>query len=151
MMIRVTRPTRAWTAAGLGALVGLGATLLLGTGCGTSGAKIGVREATARPDAEGVQRVDVNVHSFYFDPNRITVKAGKPVDLTLHFKPVFTPHNMTCEAPEAGIQIDRSVGIISFSHTKHVRFTPTKRGEYDFYCGVDSHMRKGMTGTIVVR
>ena len=133
----------------LGLLAGLGL-LLGGTGCGTSGAKIGVREATARTEGS-VQIVDVDVHSFYFDPNRILVKAGTPVELTLHFKPVFTPHNMTCEAPEAGIQIDRSVGIISFGHTKHVRFTPTKRGEYDFYCGVDSHMKKGMTGTIVVR
>lgn len=127
------------------------AALLAAAGCGTSGAKIGVREATARMDADGVQKVDIAVHSFYFDPNRITVEAGKPVDLTLHFKPLFTPHNMTCDASEAGIQIDRSVGIISFNHTKHVRFTPTKAGEYDFYCGVDSHMKKGMTGTIVVR
>lgn len=128
-----------------------GAALLAALGCGTSGAKIGVREATARTDADGVQKVDVNVHSFYFDPNRITVEAGKPVELTLHFKPLFTPHNMTCDARDAGIDIDRSVGIISFSHTKRVRFTPTKPGEYDFYCGVDSHMKKGMTGTIVVR
>lgn len=127
------------------------AALLAAAGCGTSGAKIGVREATARMDADGVQKVDIDVHSFYFDPNRITVEAGKPVDLTLHFKPLFTPHNMTCDASEAGIEIDRSVGIISFNHTKHVRFTPTKAGEYDFYCGVDSHMKKGMTGTIVVR
>jgi plastocyanin len=127
------------------------AALLAAAGCGTSGAKIGVREAVARTDADGVQKVDVAVHSFYFDPNRITVQAGTPVDLTLHFKPLFTPHNMTCDASEAGIQIDRSVGIISFNHTKHVRFTPTKPGEYDFYCGVDGHMKKGMTGTIVVR
>jgi plastocyanin len=120
-------------------------------GCGTSGTKIGVREATAHADTDGVQRVDVNVHSFYFDPNRITVDAGKPVDLTLHFKPIFTPHNMTCDAKDAGIQIDKSIGIISFAHSKHVLFTPTKAGEYPFYCGVDSHMKKGMTGTIVVR
>ncbi len=143
-MIRVSLAARALGAAAVVAM------FLGGTGCGTSGAKIGVREATARTNA-GVQIVDVDVHSFYFDPNRIHVEAGKPVELTLHFKPLFTPHNMTCEAPEAGIQIDRSVGIISFDHTKHVRFTPTRRGEYHFYCGVDAHMKKGMTGTIVVR
>ena len=135
-----------WAALAAAALIGIGA-----AGCGTSGAKIGVREMTAHADTDGVQRVSVNVHSFYFDPNRINVEAGKPVEITLHFKPIFTPHNMTCQAPEAGIQIDKSVGIISFSHTKRVRFTPTKAGEYDFYCGVDSHMKKGMTGTIVVR
>jgi len=120
-------------------------------GCGTSGTKIGVREATAHADANGVQRIDVNVHSFYFDPNRITVEEGAPVELVLHFKPLMTPHNLTCNSPDAGIKIDKSISFISFDHTKHVRFTPTKAGEYEFYCGVDSHMKKGMTGTIVVR
>jgi plastocyanin len=119
-------------------------------GCGTSGTKIGVKEATAHTD-NGVQRVDVNVHSYYFDPNRITVDEGVPVELVLHFKPLMTPHNMTCEHSDAGINIDKSISFISFDHTKHVRFTPTKAGEYDFYCGVGSHMKKGMTGTIVVR
>jgi plastocyanin len=133
------------------ALAGSLIALALVAGCGTSGTKIGVREATAHVNGEGVQVVDVNVHSFYFDPNRITVEAGTPVELVLHFKPIIAPHNLTCAAPEAGIQIDKSIGIISFDHTKHVRFTPTKTGEYDFYCGVDSHMKKGMVGTFVVR
>jgi plastocyanin len=138
------RVRRSWTLAATALLIAL-------TGCGTSGTKIGVREATAHADANGVQRIDVNVHSFYFDPNRITVEEGVPVELVLHFKPLMTPHNMTCEAADAGIKIDKSISFISFDHTKHVRFTPTKAGEYDFYCGVDSHMKKGMTGTIVVR
>jgi plastocyanin len=126
--------------------------LALAAGCGgTSGTKIGVREATAHVSPEGVQLVDVNVHSFYFAPNRIIVQAGTPVELVLHFKPIFTPHNLTCAAPEGGIMIDKSIGIVSFDHTKHVRFTPTKPGEYEFYCGVGSHMRKGMIGTFVVR
>lgn len=121
-------------------------------GCGTSGSKIGIREATAHLEADGVQHLDVDVHSFYFDPNRITVDSGTPVELALHFKPFFVPHNMTCHAPEAGIEIDRGIGIVSFDRTKHVRFTPRKPGEYRFYCAVGSHGRKkGMTGTIVVR
>jgi plastocyanin len=132
-------------------LAGASIALVLAAGCGTSGTKIGVKEATAHVNQEGVQVVNVNVHSFYFDPNRITVEAGKPVELVLHFKPLIAPHNLTCEAPEAGIKIDKSIGIISFDHTKTVRVTPTKPGEYDFYCGVDSHMKKGMTGTFVVR
>jgi plastocyanin len=120
-------------------------------GCGKSGTEIGVREATAHADANGVQRIDVNVHSFYFDPNRITVEEGVPVELVLHFKPLMTPHNLTCDHADAGINIDKSISFISFDHTKHVKFTPTKAGEYEFFCGVDSHMKKGMTGTIVVR
>jgi len=121
-------------------------------GCGgTPGSKVGVNEVTARTGADGFQAVDIEVHSFYFKPNRIVVEAGKPVELTLKFKSLFAPHNMTCKHPDAGISIDKSKGIISFDPTKHVRFTPTKAGEYEFFCGVGSHMMKGMTGTIVVR
>jgi len=40
---------------------------------------------------------------------------------------------------------------MSFGGTKHARFTPTKAGEYEFFCHVDGHAKKGMKGTIVVR
>ena len=120
-------------------------------GCGTPGSRIGIREATARIGSGGVQVVDVDVHSYYFDPNRILVTAGTPVELVLHFKPLFVPHNMTLLHPEAGITIDKSIGIVSFDHTKSVRFTPIKPGEYAFFCGVGGHRDKGMVGTLVVR
>ena len=121
-------------------------------GCaGTHGNKIPVTEVTARADAQGVQVVDVEVHSFYFKPSRIVVESGKPVELVLHFKNLFTPHNLTCNEADAGIQIDKSAGFMSFRRTKHARFTPKTPGEYRFYCGVGSHMMKGMTGTLVVQ
>lgn len=133
-------------------VAGAALALLASAGCGgTPGSKAGVNEVTARTGADGVQAVTVEVHSFYFKPNRVVVEAGKPVELTLRFKSLFAPHNMTCEHPDAGISIDKSKGIISFDPTKHVRFTPTKAGEYEFFCGVGSHMAKGMTGTLVVR
>jgi len=125
--------------------------VLAAAGCGTSGSKIPVTEVTAKTDASGVQKVDVDVHSYYFKPSRIVVQAGKPVEMTFHFKSFFTPHNFTCNEPDAGISVDKSAGFMSFHKTKHATFTPTKPGEYHFHCGVDSHMRKGMTGTIVVQ
>jgi len=125
--------------------------LVASAGCGTPGTKMGVQEVTARAGADGVQAVEIEVHSFYFKPNRIVVEAGKPVDLTLKFKNLFTPHNLTCAQPDGGISIDKSAGILSFRRTKHARFTPMKPGEYEFFCGVGSHMAKGMTGTLVVR
>jgi FtsP/CotA-like multicopper oxidase with cupredoxin domain len=30
------------------------------------------------------------------------------------------------------------------------RFTPTEAGDYHFFCHVDGHAKKGMTGTLVV-
>ena len=127
------------------------AVLVSALGCGTSGSKIPVSEVVAKSDASGVQQVEVEVHSFYFKPSRVVVASGAPVEMTLKFRNFFTPHNLTCEHGDAGIQIDKSAGFMSFRRTKHVRFTPGKPGEYPFYCGVDSHMKKGMTGTLVVR
>jgi plastocyanin len=120
-------------------------------GCATSGSGLPVTEVTARAGAQGVQVVDVEVHTYYYKPNRILVTAGQPVELVLHFKSLFVPHNFTCRHSEGGIDIDRSAGFLSFRRTKRVRFTPQMPGEYDFYCGVGSHMMKGMTGTLVVR
>ncbi len=124
---------------------------LLAGGCGTSGSKLPVSEMTAKTDSHGVQVVDVDVHSFYFKPNRIVVDAGKPVDLALHFKNLFAPHNFTCIDGDAGITVSQGKGFMSFGGTKHAKFTPTKPGEYAFFCHVDGHAKKGMRGTIVVR
>lgn len=133
------------------ALVVAALTLLALSGCGTSGAKRPVTEVTARADSSGVQTVTVEAHSYYFEPSRVVVQAGKPVDLTIRFKSFFTPHNLTCSHADAGIQVDKSAGFMSFKKTKRIRFTPTVPGEYPFHCGVGSHMMKGMTGTLVVR
>ena len=124
---------------------------LLAGGCGKPGTKLPVSEMTARTDANGVQTVDVDVHSFYFKPNRIVVDRGKPVDVTLHFKGFFVPHNFTCIDGDAGVLASASTGFMSFHRTKHAKFTPTKSGEYEFFCHVDGHHKKGMEGTIVVR
>jgi len=32
----------------------------------------------------------------------------------------------------------------------HVRFTPEVPGEYEFFCHVDGHSKKGMKGVLVV-
>lgn len=125
--------------------------LVVLVGCGTSGSKLAVTEITASPDAAGIQRIEVELHSYYFKPSRIVVESGKPVEMTLKFKNLFTPHNLTCDHKDAGIQIDKGAGFMSFHRTKRSTFTPTKPGEYSFYCGVGSHMMKGMKGTLVVR
>lgn len=125
--------------------------LSLGNGCGTAGSKLPVSEMTARSNSGGVQEVDVDVHSFYFKPNRIIVESGKPVELTFHFKSFFVPHNFTCMNGDAGITVSRGAGFMSFHRTKHATFTPTKPGEYEFFCHVDGHAKKGMKGTLVVR
>ena len=124
----------------------LGAIALL-SGC-SSGFNHPVREVTATTGADHVQRVQVTTHSFWFDPNRLVVRRGIPVELTIRNGAFFVPHDFTCQAKEAGIDVDQKVGM--FHGSKVVRFTPTRSGEYPFYCDVDSHAKHGLKGTLVV-
>ena len=116
-------------------------------GC-SSGLKRPIEEVTARADADGVQRVRIVAHSYYFTPNRVVVKAGVPVELTIKNAAFGVPHNLTCFEKEAGIELSEDLGM--FRGQRRVRLTPAEPGEYEFYCHVGSHSKKGMKGTFVV-
>ncbi len=118
--------------------------LLAATGC-ASGLNRPVVTAEPVPDARGVQRVDVDLHSFYFEPNRIVVRSGRPVELVLHNRSILVPHNLT--VVDSTLSLDGSVWGFG---TRRLRFTPEQPGEYPFFCHVDGHSRKGMRGTLVV-
>jgi len=121
--------------------------LALDGGC-ASGLNRPVSEVTAKTDRDGVQRVRVVAHSFYFEPNRIVVKAGTPVELTIKNAALFVPHNFTCPHDGEGNVIEKNLGMLRGQQV--ARFTPVKAGEYPFYCDVDKHANKGMKGTLVV-
>jgi plastocyanin len=123
--------------------------VLLGSlaGC-SSGLNRPVQEVTATIGEGNVQKVEITAHSFWFEPNRIVVHAGTPVELEVHNGSWIVPHNLTCVATDAGITVSADAGIPA--RTKTVRFTPTQEGEYPFFCHVDEHGKKGMKGTIVV-
>jgi plastocyanin len=120
-------------------------------GCGTSGRDRPAVETSAVTSG-GVQVARISLHSFYYEPNRVVVKVGIPVELKLEKKSLFVPHNFSLYAPEAGIQVNRNVGTLGFlPGGATVRFTPTKPGEYEFSCGKHNHAAKGMRGTLIVR
>lgn len=114
------------------------------SGC-ASGLGRPVVSIDAVPDAAGVQRVDLDLHSYYFKPNRIVVKTGRPVELTIRNRSIFIPHNFTIADEALNVEADKW-GIGS----RHVRFTAPAPGEYRFFCHVDAHGKKGMAGTLVV-
>jgi plastocyanin len=119
--------------------------LALVSGC-ASGLNRPIATVEATPDAQGVQRVAVDMHSYYFKPNRIVVHAGQPVELTVRNKSIFVPHNFSIHDENLMVGVDKW-GFGS----AHARFTAPKPGEYKFFCHVDAHGRKkGMTGTLVV-
>lgn len=119
--------------------------LLLLLACGSSGLDRPVVTAEAVTEPDGVQRVEVDMHSYYFEPNRIVVKAGKPVELKLHNSSHVVPHNFTLIG--GGMNVNESKWGWG---SDTVRFTPTEPGEYRFFCHKGSHEKKGMVGTLVV-
>jgi len=101
--------------------------------------------------SDGVQRVSVSAGEYFFDPNYIVVKVNTPVELSIKKTDGFVPHNIVMESPEAGIAFDESIG----KDEKVIRFTPTKTGEFPFYCTkrflfFKSHREKGMKGIVKV-
>ena len=98
-----------------------------------------------------VQSFDIVVDSYSFEPNEITVKVNKPVELRLRSVTSIIPHNFSINYPDAGLIIDEDIGS---GKDVIVTFTPTKTGEYEFYCGKKSifanHKKKGMVGTLFV-
>ncbi len=128
-------------------LLAAASALLLLAGC-ASGLNRPVHEVTARVDASGVQHVQLVAHSFYFEPNRIVVRAEVPVVLRIRNAAWLTPHNFSISAPDAGLVIDQDLSW--FGGTRTVRFTPKKPGTYTFACDKDGHAKKGMKGTLVV-
>lgn len=117
------------------------------SGCGTPGKKLPVTSESARMGANNVQEITVEAASFYFKPSRITVAANVPVRLTLTSHTFIIGHNFSLHAPEAGVDVDKDIG---HGKTAVIEFTPTKAGEYSFFCDKDGHAGKGMKGTLVV-
>jgi len=128
-------------------LLSLAAAAALLAGC------FGCASSTPRPtrtleaaiDPSGLQRVNVHLHSYYFDPDRIQVHVGHPVELVLHNHSMVVPHNFTIV--DSGLSITQNVGL---KRTHIIRFTPDRPGEFEFFCHVGSHAKKGMKGVLVV-
>ena len=120
--------------------------------CGTGFAQESVQKVfNSSIASDGVQRVSVSAGEYFFDPNYIVVKVNTPVELSIKKTDGFVPHNIVMESPEAGIAFDESIG----KDEKVIRFTPTKTGEFPFYCTkrflfFKSHREKGMKGIVKV-
>jgi len=97
------------------------------------------------------QKIEIIVDSYSFEPDRITVTEGRPVELMLRSVTSMIPHNFTIDDPASGLDIDVDVPS---GEDVTVTFTPVKAGEFKFYCDkkgmFGSHLKKGMEGTIVV-
>ncbi len=103
-------------------------------------------------DSDGVQRATIVVDSYSYTPSHLQVEVGKPLELILNSVTIITPHNFVLKEPGAGLMLELDVptgkGTI-------IRFTPTQRGLFKFYCDkkllfFKSHRDKGMEGLLDV-
>ncbi len=113
-------------------------------GC-SSGLGRPIRSVDAAFGDDSVERARIELHSYYFEPNRVVVHAGRTVELTLHNGSLLVPHNLTFA--DSALSLSQSVGR---KRTHRVRFTAPSPGEYEFFCHVGSHAKKGMKGVLVV-
>lgn len=137
------KPSAIWLACGVG-LAGVAV-------CLADASVPGETVYRATPAADGVQHVRIEGGAYFFEPNRVIVKAGVPVELTVSVGRSVIPHTFVIEAPEAGIVVDETLS----SQPKRIRFTPTAVGRYPFYCRnrllfLETHRDKGMEGVLEV-
>ncbi len=100
---------------------------------------------------DGVQRIDIVVDSYSYNPGHIVVTVDKPVELNLRSVTSVVPHSFVIDDPESGIEIKETVPS---GKDLMVSFTPGQTGTFKFYCSKSgifgSHLDKGMEGTIKV-
>ena len=107
----------------------------------------------AQLDPDGVQRATVIMDSYFYSPDHLVVQVGKPVELLLKSVTILVPHNFIINEPDAGLTVEQNVGA---GDSATVRFTPTQRGTFVFYCDkkllfFPSHREEGMEGRLDVQ
>ncbi len=132
------------------------AAILLLTACGT-----------AAPTRAGVQQRTVTANEFSFEPNAFEVNSGQPVEITFENKGTVE-HDFSirdidlAEQPTTTGDTHMSGGHMMADQPKvHVAaaagsrgtltFTPTKPGQYEFYCTLAGHKEAGMVGVLTVK
>lgn len=93
-------------------------------------------------DMEGVEVVEVQGGSFYFEPNEIEVEKGDTVKLT--FKAMDGMHDFVVD------ELAVKTPVIKSGETYEVEFVASQEGEFEFYCSVGEHRAKGMVGKLIV-
>jgi cytochrome c oxidase subunit II len=101
------------------------------------------RGQDAAPAGPTPQKITVTAKKFEFNPSRIEVKVGQPVEIT--FQSEDTKHGF--EQKDLGIE----KVVFDKDTPQTVKFTPAKAGTYPFKCAKFCGMgHSGMKGEIVV-
>lgn len=126
----------------LAALVVAGSALLASVACSSSGRQ---SSGEATP-VDGV--VAVSAFEWGFTPEKITVTAGEGVRIEFS-NDGNALHNLVVDGLETADGDNPFVEAKS-GEADSVAFTPVETGEFEFYCTISGHRRRGMEGTLVV-
>lgn len=90
-----------------------------------------------------VKEFTIDGSNYAFAPNSITVDKGDTVKIT--FKDEDGLHNLSIDG------YNLSTATLSTGGSSMLEFIADKAGTFEYFCNVDSHREKGMTGTLVVK
>lgn len=123
----------------------------------------GLAQGLAQSDAASVVRIEMSEYAF--TPAQVTLKAGKPVTLTVvnagRVTHMFTSTYLASqdlEVESADIEVDAPKGVkyvkVQPGKSAEIKFTPMQNGTFEFSCDVKSggrsHRDRGMKGQLVV-
>ena len=123
----------------------------------------GLAQGLAQSDAASVVRIEMSEYAF--TPAQVTLKAGKPVTLTVvnvgRATHMFTSTYLASqdlEVESADIEVDAPKGVkyvkVQLGKSAEIKFTPMQNGTFEFSCDVKSggrsHRDRGMKGQLVV-
>lgn len=102
-------------------------------------------------DADGTQRVTIVGGSYFFKPDRVLAKAGRPLDLIVRMEEGIVPHRFVLEGPDGKPLAD--IELAATPKTLRVELPP---GQYLFTCPnrllmFKSHRERGMSGMLEIR
>ncbi len=92
---------------------------------------------------QAVQGVTLRAHDIGFDMQRLQAQAGRPVALT-YVNGGMLEHAFTVAELVSEERVRPGV-------TQVISFTPSKPGEYRFFCAILGHEAAGMSGILTVQ
>lgn len=131
--------------------------------------------------APKAQKVTLALKEFSFTPNKVTVQAGVPVEVTLTNKGTVNHEFLLYDVPKGkpddmdawaiGHPYFKNTGevVVEFpgvgavageilfetevfkGKTAMISFTPKKKGTFEFGCMVEGHYNGGMHGTLTIK
>ena len=133
---------------------GLVALVALVAGCSDS-------DGPDTPSGE-VQRITVDMAELKYEPMRLSVRAGQPVEVTVRNLGTADHDFVVAGLPAKDIKRvtaghgghggggDEIVGHAKPKQTVRVRFTPLETGDFEIFCSLPGHKEGGMVGVLTV-